>query len=102
MNAYQIDPTCVNTTRTPSQDWRTGPTDPAIWLATGRDVLRGVPDAPYLGGIPNAMILIQSKSYGVRMLDWGYHRGAAYFRNDFTMPVQGLPTHSERMTGLRD
>ncbi|MCP5489291.1 MAG: DUF2961 domain-containing protein [Verrucomicrobia bacterium] len=89
-------------TRTPSQDWRTGPTDPAIWLATGRDVLRGVPDAPYLGGIPNAMILIQSKSYGVRMLDWGYHRGAAYFRNDFTMPVQGLPTHSERMTGLRD
>lgn len=90
-------------TLAPPQDWRTGAIQPEAWHPIGlRDIPRGVPDAPYIGGIPNAFILIQSKAYPVRALDWGYHRGIAYFRQDFTVPVEGSPAHTEILTGLRD
>ncbi len=65
-----------------------------------RDVPRGVPDAPFIGGIPNAFILLQSKSYPVRGLDWGYHQGTYSFIQDFAFPAKGWPAFSQIMTGL--
>ena len=82
-------------------DWKTSDASGPEWYSIGlRDVPRGVPDAPYLGGIANAFVLIQSKSYPIRALDWGYHRGTMQFREDFTVPINGWPEFSTIMTGL--
>ena len=87
--------------RTVDGGWRTAPAGPPNWQAIGlRDVPRGVPDAPYIGGIPNAFILVQSKSYPVRGLDWGYYQGTYYYRQDFDFPLIGWPAFSRIMTGL--
>lgn len=84
-----------------SAGWSNAEPAPANWQAIGlRNVPRGVPDAPYIGGIPNAFILLQSKSYPVSGLDWGYYRGTYFFRQDFEMPLKGWPEFSRIMTGL--
>jgi len=88
-------------TRTIDSGWRTGEPNLQSWHSIGiRDVPRGVPDAPYLGGIANAFILVQSKSYPVRGLDWGYYQGTMYYRQDFTIPINDWPSFSRIMTGL--
>lgn len=87
--------------RSVQPNWRIGDIGSFDWKPTPlRDILRGVPDAPFIGGIENAFILIQSKSYPVRGLDWGYHQGTYYFRNDFEFPLVGWPTFSGQTTGL--
>ncbi|HMP73801.1 MAG TPA: DUF2961 domain-containing protein [Kiritimatiellia bacterium] len=89
-------------TQQPESGWRTGPVASPPWHTIGiRDIPRGAPDAPYIGGIPNAFILVQSKAFPIRALDWGYHRGQAYYRQDFTAPLEGWPAFSIEMTGLR-
>ncbi len=82
--------------------WRTAATQTLPWHATGiRDIPRGVPDAPYIGGIPNAFILLQSKSYPIRAQDWGVQgQNSAYFRQDFSVPLDGWPDFARDMTGL--
>ena len=87
--------------RTIDTNWRTAePTAPA-WKPVGvHEILRGVPDAPFIGGIPNAFVLVQSKSYPIRGIDWGYHQGTYYFRQMFDYPTTNWPTFSQTMTGL--
>ncbi len=88
--------------RTVDSGWRTAEAAAPAWHAVDlRDVPRGVPDAPYIGGIANAFILLQSKSYPVRGLDWGYYRGAYAFRQDFTHPLPTWPAYAPIMTGLK-
>ena len=55
------------------------------------DALRGTPDAPMIGGIPNAFVLLPSKAFAIRAQDWGYYQGKSYFRVDFTTPLTGSP-----------
>ncbi|HMP89631.1 MAG TPA: DUF2961 domain-containing protein [Kiritimatiellia bacterium] len=89
-------------TRSVDSGWRTATPDPRAWHRTGiRDVPRGVPDAPYIGGIANAFILVQSKSYPISGLDWSYYQGTMYFRQDFDFPIIGWPAFSRDMTGLK-
>ncbi|MCO6401803.1 MAG: DUF2961 domain-containing protein [Verrucomicrobia bacterium] len=64
------------------------------------DLLRGTPDAPFIGSAPNAFVLFGSKSYSVRSEDWAYHQGRGYFRMDLTLPLSGWPTQSREITGL--
>lgn len=67
----------------------------------GNHLPRGTPDAPYIGGIPDAFVLLGSKAYAFRPTDWGYaYRGPIYVRLDFTAPIQGLPEWSRDVTGL--
>ncbi len=81
--------------------WRNEVTDASRWKPIGvHEVLRGVPDAPFIGGIPNAFVLLQSKSYPVRGIDWGYYQGVYYFRQDFEYPTTNWPSYSTTMTGL--
>lgn len=65
-----------------------------------RDLLRGTPDAPFIGSVPNAFVLFGSKSYSVRAEDWGYHRGRGYFRQEIALPLEGWPGQSRLLTGL--
>lgn len=81
-------------------DWRTGPVSEAWQLMGGRDSARGVPDAPFIGGVPNAFPLMQAKCYPVSVADWGYYRGTAYYRMDFPAPLTTSPDFAARMTGL--
>jgi hypothetical protein len=81
-------------------DWRTGPLTDAWQLMGGRDSARGVPDAPFIGGVPNAFPLMQAKAYPVGAADWGYYRGTAYYRMDFQAPLTTWPDFAVRMTGL--
>lgn len=64
------------------------------------DLLRGTPDAPFIGSIANAFVLFGSKSYSVRSEDWGYHQGRGYFRQDVTLPLDGWPAQAREITGL--
>lgn len=83
-------------------NWRNKPAVPPAWQPVGiRQIPRGVPDAPYIGGIPNAFILVQSKSYPVTGFDWAYHQGTYYFIKDFEAPVTNWPSFSSIMTGLQ-
>ncbi len=84
--------------------WRTGRVQTPPWqLMTNRDLVRGVPDAPYIGGIPNAFILIQSKAFPLRTPHWGVQvTPTAYFRTDFTVPLEGWPTFTRMVTGLAE
>jgi len=85
-----------------SGNWKTDPVSSLNWHRIGiRDIPRGVPDAPFIGGIANAFILVQSKSYPVSAPDWIYYRKTALFREDFTIPLSGWPEFSVPMTGLR-
>lgn len=64
--------------------------------------LRGTPDAPMIGGIPNAFVLLASKAFAIRSADWGYYQGTAYFRSPFTLPLAGLPSFASEVTGLTE
>ena len=87
-------------TQTPDVHWNTGQADPAAWKPTrGQCLLRGTPDAPFIGGVPNAFPLLQSKAYSIRLDDWGYVQGTAYFRLNFNSPLAGWP-HAAAITGL--
>jgi hypothetical protein len=71
------------------------------WLGIPHsEVPRGVPDAPFIGGVPNAFILMQSKTYPVRAPDWTYHRDTACFRTDFSSPLEGWPRLSRMLIGV--
>ncbi|MBU0676968.1 MAG: DUF2961 domain-containing protein [Verrucomicrobia bacterium] len=63
-------------------------------------VLTGPQDTPYIGGIPNAFVLMQSKAYAVRADDWGYFGGKAFFRLPFNNPLTGWPGFAPILTGL--
>ncbi len=90
----------TESSRTLKSDWTTNP-EQDTWLpVTMQQIPRGVPDAPYLGGVPNAFVLMQSKAYAVAAQDWGYYRDTGYFRLKFTMPIEGWPTFAPIMTGL--
>ena len=81
-------------------DWMTSSAQ-GNWLAVNmQQIPRGVPDAPYIGGIPNAFVLMQSKAYPVTAQDWGYYRDTGYFRVKFNAPVEDWPTFAPIMTGL--
>lgn len=81
--------------------WRTTDVHSPPWHSVGiRDIPRGAPDAPYIGGIGNAFILVQSKSYPVSMPGWGTQGNPAYFRENFTVPIKGWPSFARDMTGL--
>ncbi len=86
----------------PPNDWATAElrqlTD---WHRVGiREIPRGVPDAPFIGGVANAFVLLQSKSYPVTALNWSYYRGNAYFREDVALPIYNRPDFHRTMTGL--
>jgi len=85
-----------------SEGWKTEPVTNLNWHRIGiRDVPRGVPDAPFIGGIANAFILVQSKSYPASAPDWIYYRKTGFFREDFSIPLTGWPAFSIPMTGLQ-
>ncbi|MCS6770687.1 MAG: DUF2961 domain-containing protein [Kiritimatiellae bacterium] len=65
-----------------------------------RDLLRGTPDAPFIGSVPNAFVWFGSKTFSGRAEDWGYHKGRGYFRQDIRLPVNGLPPMAPLLTGL--
>ncbi|MCZ7591971.1 MAG: DUF2961 domain-containing protein [Kiritimatiellae bacterium] len=64
------------------------------------DLLRGTPDAPFIGSVANAFILFGSKSYSVRSEDWAYYQGRGYFRMDIPLPLDGWPAQAREITGL--
>ncbi len=65
-----------------------------------RDLLRGTPDAPFIGSVPNAFVLFGSKTFSGRADDWTYHQGRGYFRQDIRLPLDGWPAHSRLLIGL--
>lgn len=88
-------------TRSPGQGWRSTRGQDSDWHAAGiREIPRGVPDAPDPAAVPHAFALLQSKSYPVLAPDFMYYRGKAYFRVEFTAPLDGWPASARRMTGL--
>jgi hypothetical protein len=82
-------------------NWMTPNADLKTWASTEqRNILRGTPDAPYIGSVPNAFVLLQSKAYSIRAPDWGYaYRGPAYFSIPVKLPLAGWPSARD-MTGL--
>ncbi len=77
------------TLKSPPSGWQVSADVSAPWAALmERDIHRGVPDAPFIGGIPNAFILFQSAAYGASVPDWGYYRTKGYFKQPFTVPLQ--------------
>jgi len=86
----------------PHSDWATADLNTLTdWHRVGiREIPRGVPDAPYIGGVANAFVLLQSKSYPVTALNWSYYRGNAYFREDVALPISNKPDFHRTMTGL--
>jgi hypothetical protein len=88
-------------TRTAPAAWASDPSPLATWSNLPiREIHRGVPDAPMVGGIPNAMVLMQSKAYPLSAPDWAYYRDTVYYRIKFTTPLDGWPSFSRKMTGL--
>lgn len=83
--------------------WNTVGADTSAWrpLFQG-DLLRGTPDAPFIGSLPNAFVLLGSKAYSIRGEDWSYHKGAAFFRVAFETPLTGWPKQARALTGLKD
>lgn len=91
----------TRSTRAPAADWMATTSAQTNWIAaTIPDALRGTPDAPMIGGVPNAFVLLGSQGYGIRTPDWGYYRGRACFRVDFTTPLRGAPDYKPAFTGL--
>ena len=85
----------------PPTNWQLCAIDPKQWQKLGLpDIPRGVPDAPYIGSMPNAFVLLQSKTYPLSAPDWGYYHGNAYFRTDFSLPLAGWPAFARQVTGL--
>lgn len=81
--------------------WNAATGDQTAWKPMpSPDILRGTPDAPFIGSSPNAFVLLGSKAYSVRSEDWGYHQGRGYFRVNFAMPLTGWPVAASNMTGL--
>ncbi len=68
--------------------------------APNPDLLRGTPDAPFIGSIANAFVLFGSKSFSVRSEDWAHHKGRGYFRLDLPRPPVGWPDQAAEITGL--
>lgn len=98
-----VDGTGPGTAHSLSVDpqWRSTPVDALNWGRCDlRLIPRGVPDAPLIGGIANAFILLQSKTYPVSAQDWVYYRSTAYFREDVEIPMKGYPSFSISTTGL--
>jgi hypothetical protein len=88
-------------TQTPAAGWQQVDFDDAGWNWTGsRYMRRGPPDDSYPGSVPNAYILLQSKTYSILYLDWDAHRQPMYFRIPFDVPIEGLPDSAPQMTGL--
>jgi hypothetical protein len=88
-------------TRKPTSDWNQPGANLPGWARTMTpDALRGTPDAPFIGGVPNAFVLLQSKVYAIRAADWGYYQGTAYFRIDFSVPGPLVTDFPPLMTGL--
>lgn len=91
----------TKSTRSPSPKWNEVTGDTTLWHETlPPDTLRGTPDAPMIGGVPNAFVLLASKAYSIRAQDWGYHKGKAYFRQDLAIPLHGSPAFTPGLTGL--
>ncbi|MFH0907595.1 MAG: glycoside hydrolase family 172 protein [bacterium] len=88
-------------TRLAKADWASNSSASESWVpVTMQQIPRGVPDAPFIGGVPNAFVLMQSKAYPVSAQDWGYHRDTGYFRVKFEAPIKGWPSFAPIMTGL--
>ncbi len=84
-------------------DWKTGNLAAPSWKTMiPADLLRGTPDAPIIGSSPNAFLLLGSKAYSVRGEDWGYYRGTAYFRQDFSFPLKPTAESARATTGLSE
>lgn len=91
----------TKSTRQPAPTWNATAGDTTAWSTTlPNNVLRGTPDAPMIGGIPNAFVLLPSKVFGIRAEDWGYYQGKGCFRVDFTTPLDGMPDFTPQVTGL--
>ena len=89
--------------RQPSPGWNTVEAVDVKWNTVFQgDLLRGTPDAPMIGSMPNAFVLLGSKAYSIRGEDWSYFKGAAYFRQPFQSPLQGLPAQARLLTGLKE
>lgn len=89
--------------RQPSPGWNTVEAGDVKWNTVFQgDLLRGTPDAPMIGSMPNAFVLLGSKAYSIRGEDWSYYKGAAYFRQPFQTPLQGWPAQARRLTGLKE
>jgi hypothetical protein len=87
--------------REAASSWRTDPVDSLGWHRSGiRDIPRGVPDAPFIGGHANAFVLLQAQSYPVSAPDWMYYKGTGYFRTDLDLPLPEVNGFSLPMTGL--
>ena len=95
--------TCVGTKTTlkPGSNWNMPEGDTTAWgFANSQNIARGTPDAPMIGGIPNAFVLLPSKAYSIGAQDWAYFKGKANYRVDFTTPLHGMPDYTPQMTGL--
>lgn len=93
--------TTTKRARRVSGAWNALTGDQTEWkLVPNPDLLRGTPDAPFIGSVPNAFVLFGSKSYSVRSEDWAYYQGRGYFRMDLTLPLDGWPAQSREITGL--
>lgn len=91
----------TKSTRQPAASWNSLADDTTAWTATlPPDVLRGTPDAPMIGGVANAFVLLSSKVFAIRAPDWGYYQGKGCFRVDFTTPLKGSPDFTPQVTGL--
>lgn len=88
-------------TRQAGPNWNLLKDDSTNWQFTQPpNALRGTPDAPMIGGIPNAFVLLGSKAFAIRAEDWGYHQGKAFFRVEFKTPLVETPTYINALTGL--
>lgn len=83
--------------------WNTVAADTTGWRTLFQgDLLRGTPDAPYIGSMPNAYVMLGSKAYSIRGEDWSYHKGSSFFRIPFEIPLRGWPKQAASLTGLKE
>jgi len=87
------------TTLSALPNWISGPAAGAPWAPIERGIAKGPPNSPYVGGVPNAFVLLQSRAYGVSSDEWVNKNGTAYFRHDFQLPLQGFPRSAQELTG---
>ena len=93
----------IRGTRNAAGNWHAMNYDDQSWAPVILPrVPRGVPDAPIMGAVPNAFVLLQSKVYPMRAADWDHYRDTACFRIPFNLPLQGFPEFAPLLTGLSD